>query len=142
MLRHDRRRGSMFHGLDARQNSINGSNINELGARKMVEKKAVEHKKKGVAMTEQSEYTTRATYLGGRYGCRVLRGGRVVVEGQCQTRDQIGATFRDLFRTLDKLGGDAFTSAARKRKYREGNAVASVKHLWGGWGGRAQQAHR
>lgn len=95
---------------------------------------------KGVAMTEQSEYTTRATYLGDRYGCRVLRGGRVVVEGQCQTRDQIGATFRDLFRTLDKLGGDAFTSAARKRKYREGNAVASVKHLWGGWGGRAQQA--
>lgn len=84
-------------------------------------------------MTEQSEYTTRVTYLGDRYGCRVLRGGRVVVEGQCQTRDQIGATFRDLFRTLDKLGGDAFTSAARKRKYREGNAVASVKHLWGGF---------
>ena len=50
-------------------------------------------------MTEQSEYTTRVTYLGDRYGCRVLRGGRVVVEGQCQTRDQIGATFRDLFRT-------------------------------------------
>ena len=92
-------------------------------------------------MTEQSEYTTRVTYLGDRYGCRVLRGGRVVVEGQCQTRDQIGATFRDLFRTLDKFGGDAFTSAARKRKYREGNAVASVKHLWGGWGGRAQQVH-
>jgi hypothetical protein len=37
----------MFHGLDARQNGSNGSNINELGARKMVEKKAVEHKKPG-----------------------------------------------------------------------------------------------
>ena len=75
-------------------------------------------------------YTTKATWLGKEYGCRVFRGGAPVVEGRCQGRAMIGATFRDLLRTLDKCGGDAFTSAARGRKYREGNPVAEVKHLW------------
>jgi len=78
------------------------------------------------------EYTTKATWLGTEYGCRIFCEGRVVVEGRCPTKDLIGATFRDLLRTLDKGGGDAFTSAARHRKYRDGNSVASVRHWWGG----------
>ena len=77
-------------------------------------------------------YTTKATWLGHEYGCRVFDGSRVVVEGRCHTKDLIGATFRDLLRTLDKGGGDAFTSAARGRKYKEGNPVTSVVHRWGG----------
>ena len=76
-------------------------------------------------------YTTKATWLGTEYGCRVFKDGVLVVEGRCKTKDLIGATFRDLLRTLDKLGGDSFTSSARKRKYEEGNAVTSVKHYWG-----------
>ena len=75
-------------------------------------------------------YTTKATWLGTEYGCRVFFNGVPVVEGRCLTRDLIGATFRDLLRTLDKCGGDEFTSAARKRKFKEGNPVASVKHHW------------
>ena len=78
------------------------------------------------------EYTTKATWLGTGYGCRIFYEGRVVVEGRCLMKGLIGATFRDLLRSLDKGGGDAFTKAARRRKYRDGNPVASVKHWWGG----------
>lgn len=77
-------------------------------------------------------FTTKATWLGKEYGCRVFLDGALVVEGRCSTKDLIGPTFRDLLRTLDKCGGDAFTHAARQRKFKEGNQVASVKHYWGG----------
>lgn len=80
-----------------------------------------------------TEYSTKATRLGnGEYGCRVFRGDTLVVEGRAQGRTMIGPVFRDLLRTLDKLGGDAFTKAARTRKYRENNACAQAKHYWGG----------
>jgi hypothetical protein len=75
-------------------------------------------------------YTTKATWLGKEYGCRVFYNGELIVEGRCPTKDLIGATFRDLLRTLDKLGGDSFTSSARKRKFKPGNPMNSVKHLW------------
>jgi hypothetical protein len=75
-------------------------------------------------------YTTKATWTGKRYGCRVFFNGVLVLEGRCKTKMEIGATFRDLLRTLDTLGGDKFTSAARKRKYKEGNLIVSVKHYW------------
>lgn len=77
-------------------------------------------------------YTTKATWLGREYGCRIFWNGELVVEGRCKSRNLIGPTFRDLLRTLDKCGGDAFTSAARKRKFREGNLSIQVKHYWGG----------
>ena len=76
-------------------------------------------------------YELKATWLGTEYGCRVHKDGTLVVEGRCRTRDMIGATFRDLLRTLDKMGGDEFTSAARERSQREGNVVVSVEHIWG-----------
>jgi hypothetical protein len=79
-------------------------------------------------------YTTKTTWLGHVYGCRVYKDGDLVVEGRCKYSTEIGATFRDLLRTLDKLGGDSFTGAARHRKYREGNKVISVKHLWYNYG--------
>jgi hypothetical protein len=79
-----------------------------------------------------TQYTTKATWLGNEYGCRVYNGDRVVVEARVKTRDEIGPAFRDLLRTLDKLGGDAFTSAARVRKYKEGNKSIGVNHYWGG----------
>lgn len=76
-------------------------------------------------------YTTKATRLARGYGCRVFHDGTLVVEGRANHRNEIGAVFRDLLRTLDKLaGGDAFTSAARRRKWRDGNLSVSVKHRW------------
>lgn len=77
-------------------------------------------------------YTTKVTWLGKEYGCRVFRDGELIVEGRCETKDKIGATFRDLLRTIDKCGGDKFTHAARMRKFKEGNPTASVIHYWGG----------
>lgn len=83
----------------------------------------------------RTAYTTRATWLGGGYGCRIYRAGRLIVEARCESKDLIGATFRDLFRTLDKCGGDEVTAAARRRKYKPGNAAVSAKHVWPGDGG-------
>ena len=75
-------------------------------------------------------YTTKATWLGREYGCRVFHNGEPIVEGRATGRNLIGPVFRDLLRTLDKLGGDAFTNAARYRKWREGNLSMCVKHRW------------
>lgn len=77
-------------------------------------------------------YTTKTTWLGSEYGCRVFHDEKLVVEGRAPCKTLIGATFRDLLRTLDKCGGDAFTSAARQRKFKDGNPATCVKHLWGG----------
>jgi hypothetical protein len=75
-------------------------------------------------------YTTKATRLQSGYGCRVYLDGVLIVEARCKTRQDIAPTMRDLLRTLDKLGGDAYTSAARRRIGRPGNAQLSVRHLW------------
>jgi hypothetical protein len=75
-------------------------------------------------------FTTKTTRLGSGYGCRVFLDGALIVEGRCADRSLIGATFRDLLRTIDKCCGDEFTSAARRRKHRDGNPVISVKHIW------------
>ena len=75
-------------------------------------------------------YTTRVTKIKNRYGCRVYADGILILESRCDARDQIGPTFRDLLRTLDKLNGDAFTSAARARKFAPGNRGVSVRHIW------------
>jgi len=75
-------------------------------------------------------YTTKATWLGHTYGCRVFFDGKLIVEGRVPDRRLIGAVFRDLLRTLDKLGGDQFTYAARNRKFAEQAPMISVKHIW------------
>lgn len=76
-------------------------------------------------------YTTKVTWLGNQYGCRIYKDGIPILEGRCKSRDLIGPTFRDLLRTLDKCcGGDAFTNAARHRNGRNGNIIFHVKHIW------------
>lgn len=83
------------------------------------------------------KYTTKVTRLGnGQYGCRIFRDEILVVEGRCDTRDQIGSTFRDMMRTIDKMGGDSFTHASRMRQFLEKNRYLyrTVKHYWGGKG--------
>ena len=79
-----------------------------------------------------SKYTTKVTYLKGikKYGCRVFYKNILVVEGRADSRLQIGPVFRDLMRTLDKLGGDDYTSFSRYHRYKEGNLVVNVKHIW------------
>ena len=74
--------------------------------------------------------TTKATWLGHEYGCRIFYDGRLVLEGMCPSRDLIGPTFRDLMRTLDKLGGNKFTWASRHRRCKPGNVVYDTIHTW------------
>lgn len=35
-------------------------------------------------------YTTKTTWLGNEYGCRVYFNDELIVEGRCATRDMIG----------------------------------------------------
>ena len=76
-------------------------------------------------------YTTKVTWLGTEYGCRVFKDGELILEGRASSRQLIGATFRDLLRTIDKCGeGDRFTFAARHRNSKPGNLCIGVKHIW------------
>lgn len=65
--------------------------------------------------SEKSEYTTKLTAMRGFWWCQIQRRGKPVVQAKAFKRDEIGPTFRSILRTLDKLGGDRFTSAARER---------------------------
>lgn len=80
----------------------------------------------------QSKYTTKATWLGREYGCRIFHDGVLIVEGRAKSQDEIGPVFRDMFRMVDKCGGDSFTHAVRMRKHRVGNRVAYANLYWGG----------
>ena len=76
-------------------------------------------------------YTTKVTRLANGYGCRIFKDGQLILEGRCLTRREIAPTFRDLLRTIDKLGcGDRFTHAARMRISKPGNQIRHVKHIW------------
>ena len=77
-----------------------------------------------------SEYTTRTTRTKDGYLCQVSLRRKPIVQTKVSAREDIGPAFRDLLRTLDKLGGDEFTKAARYRKWKEGNISSSVKHEW------------
>lgn len=77
-----------------------------------------------------SEYTTDTTRTSDGYFCRVSFQGIPIVQTKVKTRVEIGPAFRDLLRTLDKLGGDKFTRAARNRKHKEGNTNAYTKQEW------------
>ena len=84
---------------------------------------------------KNSEYTTKCTFIGnGKYGCRIFRNDKIVVEGIAEGRMQVGGVFRDMFRTIDKCGGDEFTHASRYRKFSERNKplYISAIHYWGG----------
>ena len=80
-----------------------------------------------MALKQQGDYSTKVTWLGNCYGCRVFYKGKLVVEARVDSKDQIGDAFRDLFRTIDKLGGDLFTNASRNRITPD---CKVVKHIW------------
>jgi hypothetical protein len=77
-----------------------------------------------------SKYSTKVTKVKDKYICLVLCNSAPVVQAKVSSRADIGPAFRDLLRTLDKLGGDAFTESARNRKFAPSNPCISVKHEW------------
>ena len=38
-----------------------------------------------------STFTTKATWLGNQYGCRVFQNGKLIVEGRTPNKAEIGA---------------------------------------------------
>lgn len=77
------------------------------------------------------ELETKVTRLQRVYRCRIYREGNMLVEGVAKNRREIGPVFRDLFRTLNKLGYvTPLSNAARKRKHKKGNLTISVMHIW------------
>ena len=79
---------------------------------------------------DMSEYTTKVTRTKDGYFCRVSFRGEPIVQTKVKKREEIGPAFRDLLRTLDKLGGDKFTHSARYRKWKDGNISFHAKHEW------------
>ena len=77
-------------------------------------------------------YKTKVTRINTGYSCRVLKGDVVVVQTCVPCKSDIAPAFRDLLRTLDGLGSNEFTSAARARNNKAGNRNLSVKHVWVG----------
>jgi hypothetical protein len=71
------------------------------------------------ARRDPQGYTTKVTRLGdGGYGCRVLRGDRVVSEGRAETREECGKVLKELLRWLDKtvhFTETAYRSRARRK---------------------------
>jgi hypothetical protein len=77
-----------------------------------------------------SNYITKVTKIKDIYICQIRYLNKPIVQTKVKLRAEIGPAFRDLLRTLDKLGGDKFTSAARQRINKEGNMMLFVKHEW------------
>lgn len=77
-----------------------------------------------------NDYTTSVTKVKDYFICRVYFKNKPILQGKVKRRDQVGSAFRDLFRTLDTLGGDVYTSSSRNRKYKEGNDLINIKHEW------------
>jgi hypothetical protein len=61
-------------------------------------------------------YETKVTALGRGFGCRVLKGGKVVAEGRAASKELVTSVLRDLLRTLNKCGSPSeMASASRQR---------------------------
>lgn len=64
----------------------------------------------------ESRYTVHVTRNGKGYICRVDYNNVPLVQARVRNRQHVGPCCRDLLRTLDKLGGDAYTHRARMRR--------------------------
>lgn len=62
-----------------------------------------------------TEYSIEVTKINNKFHCRLFRLDEVVDEVACELRLDIGYVCREMLRTIDKGGGDDFTSAARNR---------------------------
>lgn len=76
------------------------------------------------------EITTKATRLNKKWwGCRILVDGEPLLEVRVDNKEDIAPAFRDMMRTMDKLGFiDERLMAARKRMNKEG--YKHFKFVW------------
>lgn len=74
-----------------------------------------------------STKTTRLT--GSLYGCRVFNKGKLVVELRVPKK-LISTAFRDMFRTLDKLGYDSPMAHASRMRGKNHESLKGYKYIW------------
>ena len=62
-------------------------------------------------------YSTKVTALGSGYGLRILKKGKVVVQGHAPTKADIASVLKEMLRMLDKCGNpSSMASASRARR--------------------------
>lgn len=78
----------------------------------------------------KEKFDTKVTKLKqSLWGCRVLLDGEPVVEVRVTDHSDIQPAFKDMFRTLDKLGADS-KMANRSRHRDNGKPCNSFKFIW------------
>lgn len=87
-------------------------------------------------MSEYVEpYRTKTTRLGdGRYGCRVYKGDVLVCEMRVQ-KGLISVAYKDMLRTLDKMGSNSRMASASRDRPKNWNFAdlgSDRKMYWGG----------
>lgn len=65
----------------------------------------------------------------GLYGCRVWYKDRLVVEMRVP-RHLVSCAYRDMFRTLDKLGFDSKMAHASRMRGKNHTSVTNYKYIW------------
>lgn len=74
-------------------------------------------------------FDVKVTYLGRKYGVRVLKEGKPVVEVRVNTRMEIQPAIKDMLRTLSKLGYDC--EMAEASRHRDNNMPTNkYKFIW------------
>lgn len=75
-------------------------------------------------------FSTKTTSLGNRlYGCRVFNNGKVIVELRVP-RSLISSAYREMFRTLDKLGYDSKMAHSSRMRGKNHESLNGYKFIW------------
>lgn len=62
-------------------------------------------------------FDTKVTRLGnGKYGCRLLKEGKPVVEVQVDNKTEISSAIKDMLRTMSKMGYDSDMADASRHR--------------------------
>ena len=75
-------------------------------------------------------FTTKTTKIAPRvYGCRVFNGGKLLLELQVP-KNLISSAYRDMFRTLDKLGYNSPMAHASRMRGKNHENLTGYKYIW------------
>jgi len=74
-------------------------------------------------------YSTKVTNLGDKIGCRIFKDGKIVSECVVESKMEITQAFRDMFRWIDKGGGDKFTNEVRHRNHWKRDKIHEIETL-------------
>lgn len=75
-------------------------------------------------------FSTRTTKISTRlYGCRVFNKGKLLVELRVP-KNLISSAYRDMFRTLDKLGYTSPMAHASRMRGKNHESLTGYKYIW------------